>query len=406
MSLALLAFAQVLASTAAGATITVVAPTLAAITGSDAMAGWGQTSTIVGAACLSVPVARLAARYGRRLSLTTAFAVAAAGAVVAAGGAAARAPAPVLAGLAAVGAGTVAALALRYAAADAAGSSGRRARSVGLVLAGATLGSLLGPNLVGWTGAAGAISGPYLLIASLYAGAAAASSFARLPTARPGDALPRGRPVPRSIRRAAAAPILIMVAGHAAMIALMGLAPLHLMHAAVPASGVGWVMSAHLVAMYAASPLFGSLVRRFGAIRLGIVALPTAIVACSVLATGDGGALWVGVGLVILGLAWSLGMVACSVALAELPSRARLRVQGRGDLALNLAAGAASLLAGVVVAVFGYELLAVLVAVCLAAVMVAAVWVLRAGLGGDSGEATAARQRADAVVEGPAGQRS
>lgn len=374
-----LSLAQILASTAAGATITVVSPSLAAITASDAMAGWGQTCTIVGAACLAVPVARLAQRYGRRASLSIAFGVAAAGALVAAGGVTARSLGLCLVGLAAVGAGTVAALALRYAAADAADSGGSRARSVGIVLASATVGSFLGPNAVGWAGA-GSTGGSYLLIAGLYLCAAAASLCTRLPMSRVGEAPQRRGPVDRSIRRAAAAPILIMVAGHAAMIALMGMAPLHLAHAAVPPSGVGWVMSAHLVAMYAASPPFGALARRLGTGRAGVLALLAALGASVVLAIANGDPLSMGAGLVLLGLAWSLGMVACSVALADLPPAGRLQVQGRGDLALNIAAGGASLLAGVVVGVLDYAVLAVLVAVGLGVVMAVASGLLVGGL--------------------------
>ncbi|MEN0085982.1 MAG: MFS transporter [Leifsonia sp.] len=378
MVLVLLSIVQILASTAAGAAITVVSPSLVAITGSDAMAGWGQTSTIIGAACLSLPVARLAARFGRPVSLASAFGVAAAGALIVAGGAITRSLAPCLVGLAAVGAGTVAALALRYAAADAARSSRQRARSVGMVLAGATVGSLLGPNIVGWVGTARSPV-PYLLIAVLYAGAACLSLSCRLPQAHGRDVSTEGSPMGRSGRRAAVVPTLIMVAGHAAMIALMGMAPVHLM-GAVPASVIGWVMSAHLVAMYAASPLFGALVRRVGSGRSGLLALLTAIVACSLLAIGAGGVFVVGAGLVFLGLAWSLGMVACSVALSEVPAAGRLRVQGRGDLALNTAAGVTSLLAGVVVAAVGYEGLAILVGVGLCSVMVGVAGVLVASV--------------------------
>lgn len=373
IALVLLSFAQILASTAAGAAITVVSPSLAAMTGSDAMAGWGQTATIIGAACLSLPVARLAARFGRRISLASAFGLAAAGALVVAGGVVVRSPAWCLAGLAVVGAGTVAALALRYAAADTARSAGERARSVGVVLASATAGSFLGPNLVGWVGAATPAAQPFLLIAALYAAAACLSLACRLPRTRGRDASMREGPIAPSVRRAVVAPTVIMVAGHAAMIALMGMAPVHLMHGAVPTSVVGWTMSAHLVAMYAVSPLFGALARTVGTGRSGLLAMLTAIAASSLLSIANGGVLVVAAGLVLLGLGWSLGMVACSVALAEVPISGRLRVQGRGDLALNVAAGVSSLLAGVVVAAAGYETLAILVGIGLGSVLVGVV---------------------------------
>jgi predicted MFS family arabinose efflux permease len=75
-----------------------------------------------------------------------------------------------------------------------------------------------------------------------------------------------------------------------------------------------------------------------------------------------------GAGLAVVGFAWSLGMVSTSMALASIPLPWRLRVQGRGDLSLNVAGGAASVLAGLVVAWRGYEPLVILVGAALVVV--------------------------------------
>jgi len=400
-ALVLLSVAQALASAAAGVAITVASPTAAAIGGSDALAGWGQSATIAGAAGLSVPVARVAARHGRAVSLTMAFGVAAGGALLAAGAAACSVLVVFLLGLAAVGAGTVAALALRYAAVDVSPTPAGRVRFLGIVLACATVGSLVGPQLATATRAAGVAAAPYLVIAGLYGAAAGAAVAAgavaaslRAGTAGMAAVRPKsiadveslqeddrdetaGASPPESDRTMIAraplmAPILTMTAGQMAMVALMGMAPVHLDHDGAGATAVGWVMSAHLAAMYIASPLFAGVVRRAGAVRSGVAALVFATLACGVLILTRGDVFGFGAGLALLGLAWSLGMVASSSALAQVAGPDRLRAQGWGDLALNVGGGASSLLAGLAMSFVGYERLAVMVA---AGLMVAALTV-------------------------------
>ncbi|MFP3465859.1 MFS transporter [Leifsonia sp. SIMBA_070] len=371
--LAGLTLAQVLASAAAGLILTVSGPAATVIAGSQSVAGWGQTSAIIGAASLSVPVAGLASRRGRRASLVTAFFFAAVGAGVAAAGAATHALALFLFGLAGVGAGTVAALALRYAAADMAETSAARPRKVAIVLASATLGSLIGPNLVAVVGGQDRPSIPFVVVAVLYGCAALVAAQLRMP--RVGEVLAEGsaqtQPTPRAAAAGPAAtviPIAVLAAGHMAMIALMGMAPVHLQHVGVGGAGVGAVMSAHLVAMYAASPVFGVLVRRVGSGAAGVVGLVLGSMACGILILAGEDLVGFGVGLACLGLAWSIGMVSSSVALSNVARSSRLRAQGRGDLVLNVGGGLASAVAGLTVAALGYERLAFVAAAVLALV--------------------------------------
>lgn len=366
-ALALLSLAQVFASAAAGVVITVAAPTLVSMTRSDAIGGWAQTSTIAGAACLSIVVARAAARWGRRPSLVGAFGLAAAGALIAAASAESGAWLLNLLGLWAIGAGTVAALALRYAAFELAGRPSESARNVGIVLASATVGSLIGPTVVTTMTGTEAIEEPYLLAALFYLTGAVTCRWV-LPSAVAAASAPVREAAEPSTRQPALPPILTMVAGHMAMVALMGMAPVHLSHDDAPAPTVGWVMSAHLAAMYGASPLFAVVVRRVGTTRSGLVALAMSVIACCLLQGTGGEPFGFGAGLVCLGLAWSLGLVSSSVALARVPARRRLRLQGRGDLALNIGGGASSLLAGLALATVGYDRLAVIVGTGLIAV--------------------------------------
>lgn len=377
-----LSIGQALASTAAALVLTVTPSATAAMAGSGIAAGWGQTSTIVGASLLAVPVAKLAERFGRAPSLGIAFGTAAAGSLLARSAAGAGSLIVFLVGLAALGGGTVAALALRFAAADSVSQEGR-GRAVGIVLAAATVGSLVGPNLAtllhSWTPA----GAPYLVVAVLYAAAAGICGLG-LPAGRRhhvdagavgAPATGRDRDVDVDVRiprNRVVAAILVMTAGHMAMVALMGTAPLHLAALPVAPAGIGVIMSAHLVSMYAFGPLFGAAARRAGTARCGLAALALGTLAALLLAVAGRDAVGVGAGLAALGLAWSLGMVASSLALAEPPIAARLRLQGRGDLALNVGGGLSSLAAGLVLALVGYSGLALGAGVGLLAAMIAA----------------------------------
>jgi MFS family permease len=379
--LACLAAAQALGSCAAGLTVTVGAITAHKLVGVDAAAGFAQTAVIVGAGALSLPVAALAARRGRRVSLVGAYSIAGGGAVVAAAGTLSGWWVAFFLGLVLVGGGTVAGLALRFAAADLAAEASERPRQIGLVMWAATIGSVLGPNLVGWTDDMGTAT-PFIVIAALYGCAAAASGAVRIPQsnvsrssapsggrrrnyARRGQLRIRGR----AMGRGAASAIVLSAVVHMAMIAPMGMAPVHLQQAGEPAGAIGATMSVHLAAMYAASPLFGVLVRRVGARMAGGMAVAAMAVACSVLTAAVDDTLWFVAGLGLLGLGWSCGMVAASTILAGVPTQHRYRAQGLNDTLLNVGGGLASLVGGMTIALVGYRALALWIACLLVAVL-------------------------------------
>jgi MFS family permease len=120
------------------------------------------------------------------------------------------------------------------------------------------------------------------------------------------------------------------------------------------------VMSAHLAAMYILSPIFGLLVRHFGSRSAGSAAIAVSGFGAIVLASASDQGPWMfGIGLTVLGFGWSLGMVAGSTMVTQALSQDdRLSTQSSTDLVINLGGGAASVIAGTLVAGFGYEFLA------------------------------------------------
>lgn len=378
--LASLATAQALGSAAAGLTVTVGAITANRLVGVDAAAGLAQTAVVIGAGVLSLPVAALAARRGRRVSLVGAYSIASGGAILAAEGVLSGWWSLYFLGLVLVGGGTVAGLALRFAAADLAIHAIERPRMIGMVMWAATIGSVAGPNLVGWTNDTGAAT-PFLVIAVLYGCAAAASGTVRIPRSNESGFLASGRrrglnharraqrrTAARALGRGTVSAIILSAVVHMAMVAPMGMAPVHLQQTGQPAGVIGMTMSVHLAAMYAASPLFGVLVRRVGAHIAGGMAVAAMAVACTVLAVGVDDTIWFVAGLGLLGLGWSCGMVAASTILAGIPARQRYGAQGLNDTMLNVGGGLASLLGGMTIALVGYRALTFWIACLLVAV--------------------------------------
>lgn len=372
VTLAALALAQISGAAAAGVSLTASAIAVTHLAGSATPAGLAQTVTIVGAGAASIPLARLASRRGRRSSLRVAYLIALAGGLTAAWGAALGVLGLFLVGLVGVGSGTAAGLALRFAAADLAADPARRPQYIALILWVASVGSFAGPQLATSSLSSGMAAAPFLAIAGLYAVSLLILSLIRAPVlekVHPVSA-PVGPP-PAGCRIPAAAwnAIVVSTSTHVAMTGLMGMAPVFLTERGVGIETVAAIMSAHLVGMYVASPLFGLLVRVTRHRTAWVAALTCILAACVVIAMSTQSAVSFGFGLTLLGLGWSLSMVASSAGLAGVPPASRLRAQGMADTFLNIGGALGSLLAGLVVGLAGYPTLVRLVAVLVAATL-------------------------------------
>ncbi len=114
--------------------------------GGTAISGFAQSSLVVGAALLAIPVTRLMNRRGRRPGLTAAYLVGAAGAVLVLLAAARGSVWLLFVGLFLFGGGNAANFQARYSAVDLAEPS-RRGRQLSWVVWATTVGSVAGPNL-------------------------------------------------------------------------------------------------------------------------------------------------------------------------------------------------------------------------------------------------------------------
>ncbi|UUW88530.1 MFS transporter [Pimelobacter simplex] len=388
---------------AVGITIGIATASLLArdLSGSEALSGLAQTAQVLGAAVISFLLAPLMARRGRRTGLMTGYVVGAAGGLTAVLAGVVGSMALLLVGAMLLGAATSANNAARYAATDLA-TDENRARSLSLVVWATTVGAVAGPNLTGPAGALAdgigipELTGPFaigaigMLVAAVVVGVllrpdplllAQEAAGAREPGARTGTGIvrtgsswSRTRDVVRE-RPVLGFAIVGLALTHATMIGVMTMTPLHMEHGGSGLEVIGLVISVHVLGMFAFSPLVGMLADRIGrpqVLGAGGVVLLVALVLC---ASSPSGMSWqVTAGLFLLGLGWSLSMVSASTMVAEhTPIAVRTDVQGTSDLVMGLTAAGGGALAGLVVALGDYPMLALLSLVLVVGVLGCAV---------------------------------
>ena len=343
------------------------------LAGSDAAAGVPLGLLVLGSAAAAPLISYATPRIGRALSLTLGYLVGAAGAAVVVIAAAVESFALLLVGSVLVGAANSAIFLTRYAAADSVG--GRvRGRALGVVFFATALGAVASPLLLGPSGdvaeAAGLprLSGLYgvaLVAFGLAALILAAGAYSHLlrpgPTAErptPGEGLQVTRHDLAEGLRATRARTALVVLGatNLVMVAVMAIAPVHLIERGHRLEFVGLVISLHVAGMFVPSPASGWLADRIGAITVTAVGF-TVLAAAGVtgaLMHGESGLEASGM-LVLLGLGWNFGIVGGSTLLsASTPPRLRPHAEGIGEVAMGIAAGIGAPVAGILVAGGGF----------------------------------------------------
>lgn len=372
-----LSLGQVLGGIAFGATVSLGALLAADISGSDALSGLATASVTLGAAVCAIPLARMAARLGRRRALTLGNLFALIGIAVVILAASVRVFPLLLVGILLIGAGNAGNLQSRFAATDLAAPQ-HRGRDLSIVVWSTTIGGVAGPLLLGPGEVVGqaigmpAQTGSYVF--SFVAQCAALALY--LVALRPDPLLAAQRLAQAAAATTSAAvadrprvaryAIFAIAGSHVVMASVMAMTPVHLSHMAHGAHGaaatpadvsalVGITIALHVGGMYALSPVFGVLADRWG--RLRVVLLGQALLGGALaFAVFAGTEAWgVIVALILLGLGWSAATVAGAALLTEASAPdVRTRRQGRSDSLMSLSAAAGSVLAGVVLANFQY----------------------------------------------------
>lgn len=375
-SVATLSGAQMFGGIAVAGSVPAGALLAVSLTDSEAFAGLVQTAGVLGAAIFALPLARIALTRGRRPALASGYGLGAVGAILVIFGAVSKNVALVLFGSLFVGVASAASLQARYAATDLALPQ-HRARSLSYVVWAATIGAVLGPNLLNFSGSVGMslglpqLSGPYVVSAIALTLAVLILLVSLRPDPfqlatklrqdqEPGtkiahpklrDGIDHLRTRPRAVLGIGAISI-----GHVVMIMVMVMTPVHMAHVDVTLQLIGLVISVHVAGMYAFSPLVGMAVDRFGRVPMILAGAVILALSCAIsgLAPADN-VLVLGIGLFLLGLGWSFTLIAGSTLVTDsVEANERPSVQGLSDLSMNAAGALGGVAAGLIMWAGGY----------------------------------------------------
>jgi len=377
-----LSAAQILNGVGTSGTVAAGSLLVTSISKSESLAGLAQTTTVLGAAMMALPLAKLTQKGGRRLSLMSGYSIGVIGAILAILGGTHKVLFLMLTGAFMVGAASASGYQARFAAIDLA-TPENRSKNLSLVVWGSTVGAVTGPNLMQPAGDFAhylhlpRLVGPYFIAGTSLTLATIVIFFFLKPdpylmanmssdgvTQKKHEttraALKHIREIPHALFAITAVGI-----GHLAMVSIMVMTPVHMSHVDVTLSVIGLVISVHVLGMYAFSPVVGALSDRLGRIR--VIQIGVVILLASAATAGLSpamNAVQIGIGLFLLGLGWSCTLIAGSTLLSEAVSvEMKPSSQGASDLVMNLMGAVGGAASGVIIGVLSFGWLCLFVAV-------------------------------------------
>jgi len=265
----------------------------------------------------------------------------------------------------------------RFAAVEAAEES-FKPKAVSFVLAGGVAAALIGPQLA--TFAADwfepvLFAGSYLAMIGVHLVAFFTLMFIKVPRLTAAERKSGGRPLSQIIRQ----PMFIV----AALGAALGFGIMNLVMVSTPLAitahdhalpVVGWVISAHIFAMFAPSFFTGSLIKRFGVLQVMAVGVALYVICIAINLTGTNVANFFG-GLITLGIGWNFLFVGGTTLLTETYTPAeRAKTQGFNDFLIFGTVATTALSSAVLYQIFGWLSLNLAVIVPTAMIAMALLW--------------------------------
>ena len=317
----------------------------------------GATTFVLGSALAAMPAALWMAKVGRRRGFMAGSTIAVAGAALCALALWLSSFALFCLGTAVIGIYTAFGLQYRFAAAEVAAPE-FRAKAISLVLAGGMIGGFLGPQASLWAKDLLPVPflGSFLVLSAIAVVALAVQSQVRVPPPTSEETRGGGRP----LRVIVSQPVFIVAAlsaalGYGIMNLLMTATPLAMSFCGHPFSAAAYVIEWHVVGMYAPGFVTGSLIRRFGALK--IIATGIALMGACVAVALSGLALWqFWTSLVLLGVGWNFMYTGGTTLLTESYTPAeKAKTQGINDVIVFTVMSISSFSSGALVSAAGWS---------------------------------------------------
>ncbi|MCH7669312.1 MAG: MFS transporter [Acidobacteria bacterium] len=334
------------------------------------VAGVPATVRVLGAAVAASALSQLSYRWGRRRTFVLGMVFFTFGAAVSAFALWTGSFLLLLVGMFVIGPARAVNQLARFAAGDM-HADDRRVSAVSLIVWAATIGSVIGPRLIGRAGAmaeslgANELAGPFVMaavgftVAAVYYATTLRPDPMELAIAQSGVTSFVER---RALRELIGVPaiqlaLVTMMASQFVMVFVMVIAPVHMRANGHSLDAIGWVMMAHTLGMFGVAPITGAAIRRWGTHRViagAAVTLASATLVAMSAPTADMKTLVVA--LFLLGLGWNLGFVAGSTVIQEeLMLQDRVGIQGIGDTLTALAAASGAFATGFVADWWGFR---------------------------------------------------
>jgi MFS family permease len=264
----------------------------------------------------------------------------------------------------------------RFAAADIA-SPDFKATAISLVLAGGLVGGILGPTSSRWTIEllAPKFMGAYLVLIGFAVATMVLLRFVRIPTPSAAEQSAAGRP----LREIAAQPKFIVAVlagaiGYGVMNFLMTSTPIAMQVCGHAYGDAAFVISSHIIGMFAPSFVTGPLIKRAGVLPVMFVGALLNFAAIGIALSGIAVAqFWWS--LVILGVGWNFLYIGGTTLLTQTyRPEERAKAQGTNEQAIFIMMAISSLTSGLTVTTAGWERVNLFALPLVATVAVAIVW--------------------------------
>jgi len=266
----------------------------------------------------------------------------------------------------------------RFAAADVA-SGDFKATAISLVLAGGLVGGILGPTSSRWTIdlLTPKFIGAYLALIGFALATMLLLRFIRIPTPSAAEQSATGRP----LRQIVAQPkyivaVLAGAIGYGVMNFLMTSTPIAMQICGHAYGDTAFVISSHIIGMFAPSFVTGPLIKRIGALPVMFAGVLFNFAAIGIALSGIAVAqFWWS--LVILGVGWNFLYISGTTLLTETyRPEERARAQGTNEQAIFVMMAISSLTSGLTVTTGGWHRVNLFALPLVAAVAIALVWYL------------------------------